>query len=182
MISLCFLKKKKKKKAREGKKWKEKFRWLDLYIWTIAYRFKKQSVLTQHMSWVKLHRVPLSNWACIQLLKRFSPQKKKKKINRWWEENNSLCNMTCNTKITCIRLSNFCIKIVLYSFKNLPWKYEKTGVPYLTSLHYSHDTNSYAKINRHYEENFDAFKQIYNWSKQPQYNYMHYIDLVKKLK
>ena len=114
--------------------------------------------------------------------KIFSPKKKKKKINRWWEENNSLCNMTCNTKITCIRLSNFYIKIVLYSFKNLPWKYEKTGVPYLTSLHYSHDTNSYAKINRHYEENFDAFKQIYNWSKQPQYNYMHYIDLVKKLK
>ena len=104
----------------------------------MAYCFRKQSVLTYHISWVKQHSVPLSNWVCIQLLK-----KKKKKLNRWWEENNSLYNMTCNTKTTCIRLSNFCIKIVLYCFTNLPWKYEKTGEPYLTSLHYSHDTNSY---------------------------------------
>ena len=59
---------------------------------------------------------------------------------------------------------------------------EKKTIAYLTSLHYSHDTNSYAKFNRHYKENFDAFKQIYNWSKQPQYNYIHYIDLVEKLK
>ena len=34
----------------------------------------------------------------------------------------------------------------------------KNGEPYLTSLHYSHDTKSYAKFNRHYKENFDAFK------------------------
>ena len=59
---------------------------------------------------------------------------------------------------------------------------EKKTIAYLISLHYSHDTNSYAKFNRDYKKKIYAFKQIYNWSKQPQYNYMHYIDLVKKLK
>ena len=140
MISLCFFK---RKKGREEKKWKGKLKLLDLYIWTMSYYFRKQSVLTHHISWVKLHSVPLSNWACIQLLKRFSQKKKKKK----------------------------------YSIDD-----EKKTIAYLTSLHYSHDTNSYAKFNRHYKENFDSFKQIYNWSKQPQYNYIHYIDLVEKLK
>ena len=71
-----------KKKGREEKKWKGKFRLLDLYIWTMSYYFKKQNVLTYHISWVILHSVPLSNWACIQLLKIFSQKKKKKKVNR----------------------------------------------------------------------------------------------------
>ena len=124
----------KKKKAREGKKWKEKFR--SIYL--------NHSILLQKTkcfnSTYVLGKTPSCSIKQLSMhsttKKIFSP-KKKKKFNRWWEENNSLCNMTCNTKITCIRLSNFCIKIVLYSFKNLPWKYEKSGVPYLTSLHYS---------------------------------------------
>ena len=41
----------------------------------MVYYFKKRNVLTYHISWVKLHSVPLSNSACIQLLKRFSQKK-----------------------------------------------------------------------------------------------------------
>ena len=118
MISLCFF----KKKSEEEKKWKEKFRLLYLYIWTVAYCFRKQSVFTYHISWVKHHSVPLSNWACINYSKDFL---KKKNVCIIWEENNSPYNMTCNTKTTCVRLSNFCIKIVLYCFKIFPWKCEK---------------------------------------------------------